>query len=160
LVPGEYDDDDDFEYEDDDQGEPERTPREWADLRRARKAKDKAERELASLRRQMAFRDAGISPDDPKFSYFVKGYDGEVSAEAIRAEALKAGFLTEEKVEEGSREEIAAAGRITDVAQGAVPAGYESADTIQLDEAFRTGGVEGMLQFLAQKGIPINSHEQ
>ena len=51
--------------------------------------------QLAGLQRTEAFRSAGINPNDPRQSYFVKGYDGEIDPEPIRAAAVEAGFLTE-----------------------------------------------------------------
>ena len=44
------------------------------------------------------FRSAGLDPDDSRVKYFVKGYDGELDAEAIRQEAMAAGFLGENSV--------------------------------------------------------------
>ena len=51
--------------------------------------------QLAGLKRTEAFRSAGINPNDPRQAYFVKGYDGEIDPEPIRAAAVEAGFLTE-----------------------------------------------------------------
>jgi len=52
-----------------------------------------AESELTTFKKNEAFREAGINPNDPRQSYFVKGYEGEVSTEAIRNAALEAGFI-------------------------------------------------------------------
>jgi len=49
--------------------------------------------QLAQAERERAFFTAGIDPADPKAKYFVKGYDGEITAEAIKAEAAAAGIL-------------------------------------------------------------------
>lgn len=51
--------------------------------------------ELNALRREKTFRSAGLDLDDTRVKYFVKGYDGELDAEAIRQEAMAAGFLGE-----------------------------------------------------------------
>jgi ribosomal protein L12E/L44/L45/RPP1/RPP2 len=48
---------------------------------------------LAALEREMAFHRAGIDPADSKLKYFVKGYDGETTVEAIKAAAIEAGFV-------------------------------------------------------------------
>lgn len=56
----------------------------------------KLEAENASYKRETAFREAGINPKDPKARYFVKGYEGELSAEAIKAEAEEAGIIGSE----------------------------------------------------------------
>tara|TARA_B100000686_G_C16785560_1_gene974981 strand:+ start:2843 stop:3316 length:474 start_codon:yes stop_codon:yes gene_type:complete len=51
--------------------------------------------ELESYQRRDTFRSAGLDPDDARVKYFVKGYDGELDAEAIRQEAMAAGFISE-----------------------------------------------------------------
>ena len=63
---------------------------------RAKEAEEKAatlELELSSIQRRDTFRSAGLDPDDPRVKYFVKGYEGELDADAIRQEAEAAGFL-------------------------------------------------------------------
>ena len=63
---------------------------------RAKEAEEKAatlELELSSIQRRDTFRSAGLDPDDARVRYFVKGYEGELDAEAIRQEATAAGFL-------------------------------------------------------------------
>lgn len=52
-----------------------------------------AEAEASALRREMAFDRAGVPTEGPA-SYFRKAYDGEVTPEAIRAEAETAGLLS------------------------------------------------------------------
>ena len=53
-----------------------------------------AEQRASSYERQDTFRSAGIDLNDPRAKYFVKGYEGELDAEAIRIEAEAAGFIT------------------------------------------------------------------
>jgi ribosomal protein L12E/L44/L45/RPP1/RPP2 len=62
-------------------------------LEKAAQAGQSAQSELASLKRELAFRDAGISPTNPMAKYFIKGYDGESTVEAIKAAAEEAGLL-------------------------------------------------------------------
>ena len=52
--------------------------------------------QLESYQRRDTFRSAGLDPDDARVKYFVKGYDGELDAEAIRQEAMAAGFIGED----------------------------------------------------------------
>lgn len=52
-----------------------------------------AESRLGVLERAEAFRSAGVDPSTKMGSYFVKGYDGELTVEAIQAEARDAGLL-------------------------------------------------------------------
>ena len=48
---------------------------------------------LSGYERRDVFRSAGLDLEDRQVSYFVKAYDGEMDAEAIRAEAEDAGFV-------------------------------------------------------------------
>ena len=152
--PYEYDDEDFDETDDDEDSKPARTDQEWAELRRARKARDKALKELEGFKREKAFNKAGIDPDDPKFAYFVKGYEGDITPEAIRAEALKAGFLEEQAEPEPDDSALHAQNRVQQAAGDiSNPADI---DTAALDSSFAEGGVDGMMQYLASRGIPLN----
>jgi hypothetical protein len=81
----------------DESGEPKRNFRrvleERAQTAEARVAE--LEASLTGLQKAEAFRAAGINPADSRQAYFVKGYDGEVETEAIRAAAIEAGFITD-----------------------------------------------------------------
>lgn len=50
---------------------------------------------VSKLERENAFLKAKIDPEDPKAKWFVKGYDGDLSTEAIRKAALEAAVITE-----------------------------------------------------------------
>jgi hypothetical protein len=63
------------------------------ELRKKAKERDELAAKVAQFERENAFRDAGINPSDPKTKYFIKGYDGELTADAIKAEATAAGFI-------------------------------------------------------------------
>lgn len=68
-----------------------------AELRIARKELKEAQAtaaEAATLRRKMTFMQAGINPDDAKFKYFTKAYDGEETVEAVKAELEAAGLIS------------------------------------------------------------------
>jgi len=89
---------DDF-YEDDDQ------PNESNPVRARMKQLEKENREIRkalaeaeTARREVSFLKAGIDPAEAKFKYFVKGYDGELSAEAIRMAAEEAQLITPQPV--------------------------------------------------------------
>lgn len=70
--------------------------------KRAKEAEARAEANIAAARR-VAFLDANI-PDTPQTRYFRDRYDGDLNAEAIRAEALANGFIeaddTSKEIEE------------------------------------------------------------
>ncbi len=47
----------------------------------------------AAARKELEFFKAGIDPTDAQMSYFARGYDGPMEADAIKEAATKAGFL-------------------------------------------------------------------
>jgi hypothetical protein len=47
----------------------------------------------------LAFAKAGIDPASPQAKYFVKGYDGDLTPEAIRAAAEEAQLITPQPVQ-------------------------------------------------------------
>lgn len=128
-------------------------------LRRAANSKKKLEQELNELKRELAFAKAGLPMDDPKLKYFVKGYEGEMSAEAIREAALEAGFLASQA--QGDDPNLAAAGaaqqRVMQAASGVSYEGMtEEAALAQLESAMEEGGIEAMLDVARQFGIPTH----
>lgn len=85
---------------------------------RGRKA-DEAEARAAKAERELAFARANIDPDTPGYAYFVKGYEGDLTPEAIKAAAVEARLI------EGSApsapvtpEEQAAHQRVAEAAAG------------------------------------------
>ena len=128
-------------------------------LRRAASSKKKLEQELNELKRELAFAKAGLPMDDPKLKYFVKGYDGELSAEAIREAALEAGFLASQA--QGDDPNLAAASaaqqRVMSASSGVSMEGLtEEAALAQLESAMEEGGIEAMLDVARQFGIPTH----
>lgn len=79
------------------------------ELRKKAKQADDLLKKVAQFERENAFRDAGINPSDAKAKYFVKAYDGELTSDAIKAEATAAGILqTEEQQQEANTQQQAA----------------------------------------------------
>ena len=79
------------------------------------KAGDQALVELAALKRTLLFRDADINPSSKKNEYFIKGYDGDLTVDAIREEATAVGLYesvgapAEWQIDMGAEQRIAAA---------------------------------------------------
>lgn len=65
-----------------------------ADLEAARKGKTESDARADAAERQLAFAKAGVPLTDPRASYFVAGYQGELTDDAIKAEAATFGFGT------------------------------------------------------------------
>ena len=104
----------------------------------------------ATAQRELAFYKAGINPDsDPKLAYFMKGYEGEMNADAIKAAATDAGFLAA-PVSDGSAE---AAQRVADAASNkGTPAPSIGDKQKEYAEALATGGPEGLAEVVAKYG--------
>lgn len=84
---------DDFEETDDQQeSNPVRARMKQLEKETRELRKQLAEAETA--RREFNFMKAGIDPTEAKFKYFVKGYDGDLSPEAIRLAAEEAQLIT------------------------------------------------------------------
>ena len=132
-------------------------------LRRAANKSKKLESENQSLKRELAFAKAGLPLDDPKMRYFVKGYDGEMEAEAIRAAAVEAGFYQQpaqgeqpatQSFNDGGQQRVmaASAGSISEDIS-------EAAAIARMEQAMAEGGVEAMFDVARQYGIPIASEQ-
>ena len=129
-------------------------------LRRAASGKKKLEEELAQIRRELAFTKAGINPDDPKMRYFVKGYDGELTAEAVRAAAVEAGFVAQQASDPGLAQVAQSQDRVMSAAAGAITEdASESAALARLEAAMDEGGIDAMLEVARQYGIPIGTEQ-
>ena len=131
-------------------------------LRRAASSKKKLEQELADMKRELAFTKAGINPDDPRMRYFVKGYDGEMTSEAVRAAALEAGFLSSQQGQPNPAQQQAAYAqdRVVNAAAGAIyEDASEDAALARLEAAMNEGGVDAMIEVARQYGIPIASEQ-
>lgn len=147
YIPDDYNDDDE---QDDGQND-------IKGLRAAARKSKTLEKENADLKRRLAFVEAGIPTGDPKVAYFVKGYDGDLDPEAIRAAATEAGFIQAAPTQQPVPEEtVAAEQRLVAAGAGAVPFDTSEQAAIQrLEDAFKTGGTEAMLAVAAQYGLQI-----
>lgn len=129
-------------------------------LRRAANKSKKLENELAQMKRELAFTKAGINPDDPRMKYFVKGYEGDLTAESVRQAAMEAGFLQQQMSapDPALAQAAAAQAKVMQASGGAmVEDSTEDAAYARLEAAMEEGGVEAMLDVARQYGIPINS---
>ena len=133
-------------------------------LRRAANKAKKLEAELNSLRRELAFAKAGIPMNDPRMNYFIKGYEGELDAEAIREAAEEAGFLQVEQAQQQAPQvsqqapEAAATQRVMRASVGAATEDIsEDAAIARMEEAMQEGGIEALLEVAQQYGIPVST---
>ena len=65
----------------------------WStELEAKAKRADELEAQVQQMQRKEVFRDAGLDPSNKMTEYFMKGYEGELSVDAIQAEATSAGL--------------------------------------------------------------------
>lgn len=147
---------DDFDFEEEEQ----------TDIRSLRKAANAAKRlkaENAQMKRELAFAKAGIPLEDPRMSYFVKGYDGELEPDAIREAATTAGFLQVEQPQEEApspetQQATQAQQRVMAASAGATSEDVsESAAIARMEAAMQEGGLEALLDVARQYGIPTST---
>lgn len=74
--------------------------------------------EAAEARRELAFLKAGVDLSSPIAKYFVKGYDGEFTPEAIRQAAMEAQLIDAPEQASIPEQETAAWNRTAKVAAG------------------------------------------
>lgn len=110
----------DYDEYDDEQPETEADQkRNWRrDLESRAKKADENAKAADEAKRELAFYKAGIDMTDPRMTYFVKGYDGPLTAEAIKNAATEAGFLAASTQEPDLKSEIEQHQRLTDAATG------------------------------------------
>ena len=119
------------EYEAEDEPKPKRNWR--RELEEQAAAGRAAQEQLAQAQRELAFHKAAIPMDAPGISYFVKGYDGDLTADAIRKAAQDAGFLKAPEPDPGLQSEIRQHSDFTAAAGTATPGDERTrqADAIQ-----------------------------
>lgn len=125
-------------------------------LREAASRAKTLESENSQLRRDLAFYQAGINPEaDARLTYFIKGYDGELTKDAIVEAAKQAGFISEPAPDPKQQQGLQAQQRISAVAASsqATPPDAEAS----LETAFRDGGMDALLAAAQGLGIPIAS---
>ena len=145
------------------QGGPQ-TNSDFAALRRQTNATKAAEAAAESAKREAAFLRAGIDPEakEGMAPYFVTGYKGDLSPDAIRAAATAAGLLqapaaTPEQVaaQQQTEADLAAAGRVSGAANAlmAQPTA-DQASAQAMADAYNAGGIEALTEVLNGMGIP------
>ena len=91
------------------------------DMEARAKAGDEAVAQLAQLQRELSFRDAGVDPNTKQGQYFMRGYDGEMTADAIRAAAAELGLTGQPVQAEQPQVDYGAEQRIAMAADDAGP---------------------------------------
>lgn len=122
-------------------------------LRKAAKERDQQSAQMQSMQRELAFARAGLDLDNPQLKYFVKAYDGELTAEAIRTAAEEAGFV-QPKQSGVTEDERQAHQRMDGAGAGAPGTGAEDKEEGLL--ALRGKPRDEIMGYLAKQGVPTS----
>lgn len=109
-------------------------------LRERGRRADEAEARATAAERELAFAKARIDPSVPGYTYFLKGYDGELTPEAIKQAAIEANLIKDEAGEGATPEELAAMDRMNAASTGAstTPISKEAERDARLRDATST----------------------
>ena len=145
------------EYSEDDQQERRQDPVR-AQLRKLEKEvreKNDLLSKYAEMERKMAFTEAGINASDPKFKYFIKGYDGEMTPEAISLAAQEAQLITPQG--SVSQEERSAWQQTNKIAAGAETASEGPSWIKRIQDAGSENEIAAIFAEAQAQGIDLSS---
>lgn len=123
-------------------------------LEQKAKGYDALVKENEALKKTQTFAEAGIDLKDPKMGYFIKGYDGEMTVDSIRAAATEAGFIeppqqTPEQIAQlGATQQIVAAS----AGAAALSAQSEAAMRSEMEAAMASGGKDAVMAVARKYG--------
>jgi hypothetical protein len=133
----------------------EQQPSEIQSLRAAAKKGKASEQKASKLERENAFLRAGIDPDDPRLGYFYRGYEGEMTADAIRAAATESGFIAPPQQDPAIAAHQAGEAAVTRASSGTEAVFDPQGAVYAMEKAFAEGGVDGMVQAGVQYGLKV-----
>lgn len=124
-------------------------------LERDAKQARTANEENARLQRELAFTKAGIDTDkDPRLTYFAKGYDGEMTAEAIRQAAESAGFLAPSASTDDTTADLKAYDRVSQASAGTASRSSDEDRVASLRQAAEQGK-PALLAEMQRQGMSV-----
>jgi len=131
----------------------------FKNLRAKAKKADQYERELAQMKRQMAFMQAGVPSDDPRMTYFIKGYDGDLDPEKIREAAVEAGFMAapQQVVDPAVQQAQMGQQRVLAASNGSEVESDLAGVRYGMEQAIAEGDLDGLSAYTQQFGITFNS---
>lgn len=130
--------DDDPDYDQEPEQRTRTVPRDvWKQMEQKAKTATEAEQRAQAAERKLAFAEAGLPLTDPKMQYFMRGYEGDLTADAIREKAIADGFLN--AVSSSADTEAQTAARIDSAATGAQASSTEQDRIAELHAAAAKG---------------------
>lgn len=148
-------DEEDFVTEETEETQESGKDRKWIrDLEKRAKQADQIKAEAESAKRELAFLKAGIDLNTPQGKLFAKAYDGEFTADAVKAAAEEYGVLEPAKPEI-PREELDSFDRISRA--GSVPSTISGDDP--LAKINQAESPQEIIEILKSQGIVIDNEQ-
>lgn len=125
-------------------------------IERKAKERDDFASQLEQAQRRLAFAEAGIPLGDKRMGFFIKGYDGEMTPDAIREAAIENGFLDEGQTGEPGQTTVDGQVErqvVENVFSASTGAGTQNPDGMSaLYDAFEKGGADAVIKLMAETG--------
>lgn len=114
--------------------------------------------------RELAFLKAGVDPSKAGSTWFIKGYDGDLSPDAIKKAAGEAGLLaaTQPEPQQAAAQQQAAQtfGAIDQATAGNF-GGVSPVNHLEnMQRALQRGGLEAMADYMRTVGLPVVGDDQ
>jgi hypothetical protein len=158
-------------YDDDEPGGQQNDSSVISELRRKLRESEKsahgnaeAAARAEAAERELAFLKAGVDPAKPAATWFIKGYDGDLSTDAIKKAAGDAGLLASAPTPGG----VDASHQVAAIAQGAIDAatagpfgGVSPVNHLEnMQRALERGGIDAMADYMRTVGLPVAGDDQ
>lgn len=149
-MPTDNDDYDDDDQSQDDEKYVQLTAKDLRALRKKARMADDLSPKQAQYERELGFLKAGINTEDPKMKYFLKGYEGDLSAEAIKQAAIEAGLVAPPD-EQISQDELRQHQQVANASAGAEGNQPEPDLMAKMDKAKNP---DEIMKLLSDAGVP------
>lgn len=130
------------------------------DGQKAKREAEIATNEANAAKRELALLKSGVDVNSPTGKLFAKSYEGELTPEAIKAEAEQYGLIPTSQTSE-VKEELNAFDRVSNASSGSQ--GYVAPTA--MDELMKAGNAadggspEAILAVLSKYGVPISNEQ-
>lgn len=123
-------------------------------LEKRAKERDEFAKELDDRKKSDVFVEAGIDPKNTQHGYFMRGYQGEINVEAIKAAATEAGYLTPPEPDAAQQAALEAQQRVANASAGATPRGAMDEATMraEMEKAAAEGGSDDIMAVARKYG--------
>lgn len=127
-------------------------------LRAMRNEARNGDRDLKGQQRELSFLRAGINTQDPKTQYFVNGYDGELSEDAIRTAAIEVGLMVDPTVDAELQADLRMHQHMMNASAGAD--GDLTNEPTLIDKINKAQTPDEIMKLLTDANVPTTWNEQ